>query len=399
MDRNYSNIEAPASNQWLEKQESGSKRSKWIVIGSALALVGLIVVGVVVGVVVAKNAKKSPSNNSAKSGSSNGPQVVNQTNPNDPSTFQKDSRLTQSFYGIAYTPEGSQLPQCGNSLANVITDIQLLSQLTKRIRLYGADCNQSALVLEAIKQTKVNMTVFLGNYAIPNDNNAAYDRQRDTLQTALQTYGTDNIGGITVGNEYMLNYLTDHQATDPNSAVGNQGAATLIANIQDTRSMLKSMSLDGKVPVGNSDAGSYFNTQVLEAVDYGLSNVHPWFANTTIQAAAGWTANFFQTTNVQPAALLPNNPKMYIAETGWPTQSSDAGNANNGASDASEANLQIFLNTFVCQANQNGTGYFFFEYFDEAWKDAQFGGVEGWWGLFHQNRTLKNINIPNCIAP
>lgn len=41
--------------------------------------------------------------------------------------------------------------------------------------------------------------------------------------------------------------------------------------------------------------------------------------------------------------------------------SSDAGNANNGASDASEANLQIFLDTFVCQANQNGTGYFFFE--------------------------------------
>lgn len=23
------------------------------------------------------------------------------------------------------------------------------------------------------------------------------------------------------------------------------------------------------------------------------------------------------------------------------------------------------------------------QYFDEPWKDAQFGGVEGWWGLFH----------------
>lgn len=400
MDRNYANIEASRSNQWLEKQESSSKRSKWIVIGSALALVGLIVVGVVVGVVVAKNAKKSPASGSGtKGGSSNSPQVVNQTDPNDPSTFQKDSRLKQSFYGIAYTPEGSQLPQCGNSLPAVIQDIQLLSQLTKRIRLYGADCNQTALVLEAIKRTKVDMTVYLGNYAIPNDNNAAYNRQRDTLQAALKTYGTDHVAGITVGNEYMLNYLTDHQATDPNSAVGNQGAALLIANIQDTRNMLKSMSLDGKVQVGNSDAGSYFNTQVLSAVDYGLSNVHPWFANTTIQAASGWTADFFQTTNVQPAALLPNHPKMFIAETGWPTKSSDAGNANNGASAASEANLQIFLDTFVCQANQNGTGYFFFEYFDELWKDAQFGGVEGWWGLFTQNRTLKNINIPDCPAP
>lgn len=400
MERNYSNIDASRSNQWLEKQESGSKRSKWIVIGSAITLLGLIVIGVVVGVVVAHNVKKSPSS-AAKSGSSgsNSPQVVNQTNPNDPSTFVKDSRLKQSFYGIAYTPEGSQLPQCGNSLPDVIQDIQLLSQLTKRIRLYGADCNQSALVLEAIKQTKVDMTVYLGNYAIPDDNNAAYDRQRDVIKSTLQTYGATNVGGITVGNEYMLNYLTDHASSDPNSAVGNTGAQALIADITDTRAMLKSISLDGKVPVGNSDAGSYFNTLVLEAVDYGMSNVHPWFANTTIQAAAGWTASFFQDTNVAPAALLPNTPKMYIAETGWPTKSSDAGNANNGASIASEGNLQIFLDTFVCQANQNGTGYFFFEYFDEQWKDIQFGGVEGWWGLFYSNRTLKGITIPDCPAP
>jgi hypothetical protein len=87
------------------------------VIGSAITLIGLIIIGVVVGVVVAHNVKKSPSS-AAKtgSGSSNSPQVVNQTNPNDPSTFVKDSRLIQSFYGIAYTPEGSQLPQCGNKL-------------------------------------------------------------------------------------------------------------------------------------------------------------------------------------------------------------------------------------------------------------------------------------------
>jgi hypothetical protein len=70
---------------------------------------------------------------------------------------------------------------------------------------------------------------------------------------------------------------------------------------------------------------------------------------------------------------------MYIAETGWPTvewslqriyvlflmivpqKSSDAGNANNGASDASVAGLQTFMDTFVCQANTAGIPYFFFE--------------------------------------
>ena len=89
---------------------------------------------------------------------------------------------------------------------------------------------------------------------------------------------------------------------------------------------------------------------------------------------------FKQTTSGEWAHLLC---AMYIAETGWPTGATDPGSGSNGPSTASVANLQTFLDTFVCQANQNGTGYFFFEYFDETWKNVTFGGVEGYWGLFN----------------
>jgi len=100
------------------------------------------------------------------------------------------------------------------------------------------------------------------------------------------------------------------------------------------------------------------------------------------------------------ASNLTNKPNMYIAENGWPTQSSDVSNESNGPSNASIPNLQIFLDTFICQANANGTEYFFFEFADEEWKDIQFGGVEGWWGLLNQNLTLKEgITIPNCLSP
>jgi exo-beta-1,3-glucanase (GH17 family) len=58
--------------------------------------------------------------------------------------------------------------------------------------------------LEAIKQTKVDMQVYLGNYPVPDDNNTAYDRQKLLIQQAIQTYGTNNIAGITVGNEFIL---------------------------------------------------------------------------------------------------------------------------------------------------------------------------------------------------
>lgn len=84
--------------------------------GVGLAVVGIIIIiAVVLGIVLSKKSGEKSSSSSSSSGSTaNG--AVTQTNPSDPSTFVKDPNLHQSFYGIAYTPVGSQLPDCGNSL-------------------------------------------------------------------------------------------------------------------------------------------------------------------------------------------------------------------------------------------------------------------------------------------
>lgn len=50
------------------------------------------------------------------------------------------------------------------------------------------------------------MKVYLGNYPTA-DSTTAYERQRDTIKEALQTYGADNVAGITVGNEFVLKYV------------------------------------------------------------------------------------------------------------------------------------------------------------------------------------------------
>jgi hypothetical protein len=83
------------------------------VIGSIIALVGLIAVGVGVGVGISKSHKPSSS-------SSGNATPVNETNPNVPSSFVKNPALKKSFYGIAYTPEGAQLPSCGANLCECI---------------------------------------------------------------------------------------------------------------------------------------------------------------------------------------------------------------------------------------------------------------------------------------
>ncbi|KAH9949946.1 glycoside hydrolase [Amylocystis lapponica] len=384
----YSNMDAPYSNQeysssqWLEKQQAGSRKSKCIVVGSIVTLLILIGAGVGVGIGLTRHSSSAATSKSGKSSS------------NDPSSFALDPNLFHSFYGMAYTPSNSQLPDCGNSLEDVIEDIQLISQLTSRIHLYGADCNQSALVLEAIKQTKVNMSVYLAIYNVPT-NATAYLEQRDLVLDAVKTYGTDHILGISVGNEFILDYLGDYNGgNDPNGAVGNQGAQMLISNITDTRQQLSSMGVN--LPVGTADAGAYFNTEVLQSVDYAMSNVHPWFANVSAEESAGWTYEFFQDNNVQAAQAVSNKPAFYIGETGWPSSSTNIQNESNGPSNASIANFQIFLDTYVCQSNTNGTGYFFFEYMDETWQALQFGGVEGSWGLYYANKTMKPLTIPNC---
>jgi len=87
---------------------------------------------------------------------------------------------------------------------------------------------------------------------------------------------------------------------------------------------------------------------------------------------------------------------MYIAETGWPTFSSTAEEKTDGASEASEPNLQIFIDNFVCTANTQSVKYFFFEFTDIPWKERLFPGVEGFWGLFNGNKTLKALTLPDC---
>ncbi len=143
---------------WTEKRQSGvpdtyaaapptrnRKKMYWTIGGAVLAVV--LIIGVVAGIVVAKH-KSSDDAASSSSSSSSG------SNSNvlsgDPSKFKKNSALHNSFWGMCYTPFKSQYQYgCGVDLASVVEDVQTLSQLTSRVRLYGADCNVTALMLDA----------------------------------------------------------------------------------------------------------------------------------------------------------------------------------------------------------------------------------------------------------
>jgi hypothetical protein len=81
----------------------------------------ILIIGAIIGVAVGVPlSKKKTQNDAAVSGSSgsssSGGGKQPTTSKSDPSVFPKNPNLHQSFYGMAYTPDGSQLPNCGNSL-------------------------------------------------------------------------------------------------------------------------------------------------------------------------------------------------------------------------------------------------------------------------------------------
>jgi hypothetical protein len=116
--------------------------------------------------------------------------------------FPPDPDLRKAFYGVDYNPAKTLMPWCGADLQSIINDVNLMSQITNRIRLYGMDCGQADLTFQAIKLLKVPMQVVLTIWV--DNNSTTYQRQRDTLFQVLDVYGTDMLTGVSVGNEVLF---------------------------------------------------------------------------------------------------------------------------------------------------------------------------------------------------
>ena len=123
----------PSETYWpAEQNAAGSQpraatrsRKKWWIIGGIVAfIVVAAAVGAGVGVSLSKKGSTSGSGSSSGSSSSGGSNSST-SNPNDPTQFAKNPNLHQSFWGFAYTPQGSQPPTCGATQANVTADIQV----------------------------------------------------------------------------------------------------------------------------------------------------------------------------------------------------------------------------------------------------------------------------------
>ncbi|KAG0219347.1 hypothetical protein BGX33_003277 [Mortierella sp. NVP41] len=300
--------------------------------------------------------------------------------PTPPITqFTPDPNLRKAFYGVDYNPAKVMMPWCGATLQPVINDMMLLSQITNRVRIYGMDCNQADLTFQAINALGLNKTMQVVLTIWVDQNQTTYQRQYDTLLQVFDTYGTEMVNGVSVGNEVIFRE--------------DRTLAELGSLMTTVRADLKARY--GKsIPVFSSDVGGKMNAELAAVSDMLQGNIHPYFSGTTAANAANWTMNEYKDkieANPTPAGL-----KGVISEVGWPSAPASAVYLN--GSIPGVANMQTMVDNFVCQANTAGIPYYWFEFKDEPWKVNPEVPVEPFWGIFDKDSKLK-IKIPDCIAP
>ncbi|KAF9155342.1 hypothetical protein BG015_010188 [Linnemannia schmuckeri] len=338
-------------------------------------------------------------------------------------TIIPDPNLRKVFYGIDYTPRGSQEPDCRVNLGNVIEDLKILSQLTSRIRLYGMACRQAENVMKALQYLDLpDMQVILTLWV--DNNKASWEKQTRLFWNLIEynlamdadTYASDmlheqaarsadtitisevasRIIGISVGNEVLF------RNEDPTKKKDHVPLETLDAYIQEIRRGLRDRAASAasspnptystlgqqlaQIPIFSSDLGRNVH-QIVDKVDWVLSNIHPFFAYTSAVGAADWAFANFRDETLKAAGGKP----AMISEVGWPSGPSSAAL---GPAVPSMENLQTFVNTWVCQANKKNVPYYYFEAFDEPWKSS-INPRESQWGLMTVDRKLK-VSIPNC---
>jgi exo-beta-1,3-glucanase (GH17 family) len=343
-------------SEWLSRQTEGNNKMRWVV-GFAIGTVVVLAVvgGIIGGVLGAKNSSSSNSGNNSNTAA--GDTAANGDLDSSSPEIQallNNPNLHKVFPGIDYTPWGTQYPLCMTyppSQNNVTRDMAVLSQLTSAVRLYGTDCNQTEMTLHAIDRLGLkDMKVWLGVWIDTNETTT--ERQLAQMYKILDETADHSIfKGAIIGNEALYRAGVDKASSEE----------SLIQILTDVKSNFTANGWN--IPVATSDLGDNWNAQLVAAVDLVMSNIHPFFAGVTAEVAAGWTWDFWQQHDV---VLTQGTDKgQVISETGWPSAGgTDCGGTTGdctpgqSGSIAGIAEMNTFMDTFVCQAVANGTDFF-----------------------------------------
>lgn len=268
------------------------------------------------------------------------------------------------------------------------------------IRIYGIDCNQTAMVASAAQRH--NMQVFAGLFDL-TDFPHSLDTIIDAAHTICPTPNPENPQGndgwktfhtITIGNELVQK----HAATIPQ----------VVDAIHAARSILRDAGYKGPVVTVDTYPVLLAHPELCEASDYCATNCHVFFdATQTAQDAGVYARDVAR--RISDATISGHGQgngdgkydgssggkrkKTLIAESGWPHAGYPNGKAVPSMENqrvAIESLKKLFSNGPHSEEHDDQNtdadgedGLVLFTAFDDLWKEDGQGtfGAEKFWGI------------------
>ena len=235
-------------------------------------------------------------------------------------------------------------------------DIRLISKLARSVRTYGTTGS-----LEKIPQfcQEAGLDCYPGAWISKNR-----EQNQKEIQSLIRLAGKgfSSTKALVVGNEMLLRQdLSEDE---------------LIAYIRKVKQ-------ETKLSVATAEPWDTWleHPKLAQAVDLILVHIYPYWDGIPVNSAAEYVFSRWQ--DVKRA--FPDK-KVTIGETGWPSQGD-----KRGGSVPSEENQGQFLTQFLELNRVHNAEYFWFEVFDEKWKEKFEGSVGSHWGLYYSKGFAKPL--------
>jgi exo-beta-1,3-glucanase (GH17 family) len=342
----------------------------------------------------------------------------------------KDILGNSNYLAISYGGYRKSSRDFQPTIEELKEDMKILHAMNIRIlRTYNVQLAHTSNILKAIRELKkedptFEMYLMLGawidcinawtdkpvDHNIESENNAA---EIDRAVSLAQEY-PEIVKVIAVGNEAMVKWATTYYVQP----------AVILKWVTHLQSLKKSGDLSKDLWITSSDnfaswggGDSQYHiedlTKLIKAVDY--LSVHTYPMHDTHYNPVFWgvfgketqlsslkridiamnRANTYAISQLDSVARyiksLGINKPIHVGETGWASASNGFYGAK-GSKATDEYKESIYYNNIRQWTNQNNMSCFYFEAFDEPWKDAHNkGGSENYFGLFTVDGKAKYV--------
>ena len=340
----------------------------------------------------------------------------------------KDILGNSSYLAISYGGYRKSSRDFQPSIGELKEDMKILHAMNIRIlRTYNVQLAHASNILKAIRELKdedptFEMYLMLGawidcknawtdkplDHNIESENNAA---EIDRAVSLAQEY-PEIVKIIAVGNETMVKWATSYYV-QPNVILK---WVTHLQSLKEKGDLSKDLwitSSDNFASWGGGDPQYHVEdlTKLIKAVDY--LSVHTYPMHDTHYNPVFWgvfgqetelsslkridiamnRANEYAISQIDSVARyiksLGIHKPIHIGETGW-ASASNGFYGSKGSKATDEYKESIYYNNIRQWTNENNMSCFYFEAFDEPWKDAHNkGGSENYFGLFTVDGKAK----------